>query len=260
MQMGATKEGVANTGADNGTWSSGGSLELLDLLFDGMPSTTVISRTLSGASRNQQGTSTEASMDLVLTQPSNIREAVNPGGRATGAVDLPASATGPVGDGQLVVPTGGGSSATTAKYNLTIPQKSGGQTDIEMTGATSGTGHDQVLQVLKGGVHRVPGISLVGNGVDGEDQKAAGELAGGKGPLTAFTEMEVDTLDGNKGPETSPAWKWPIQSSMVTPRISQHISPPMSLNWPSSTLTWMLSKVSRTPVHAAGVMGKHLCP
>ncbi len=162
-------------------------------------------------------------MDLVLAQPGNIQEAVNLGVRATGAVDLPASATGPVGVGQLVVPTGGGGSATMADLNLTIPQENGGQTDIEMTGATSGAGHDQVLQGLDGGVHRVSAITPVGNGADGEGQTVAGELTGGKGPLTASTEMEVNTPDGNKGPETSPALKGPIQASMVTPRNSQHI-------------------------------------
>jgi hypothetical protein len=89
-----------------------------------------------------------------------------------------------------------------------------------MTGTTSGVGHNQVLQGLNGGVHRVPAISLVGNGADGEDQTAAGESAGDKGPPTASTEMEFDKSDGNKGLETSPAWKGPIQFSMVTPRIS----------------------------------------
>ena len=57
---------------------------------------------------------------------------------------------------------------------MTIPQESGGQADTEMTGATSGIGHDQALQGLDGGVHRVPAISLVGEGVDGEDQTATG--------------------------------------------------------------------------------------
>ncbi len=71
-KMGATKEGVDITGAKNGTWSSDVSLKLLDLLFDGMPSTTVISRTLSNASGNWQGTSTEATTDSVLAQFSNI--------------------------------------------------------------------------------------------------------------------------------------------------------------------------------------------
>jgi hypothetical protein len=89
-----------------------------------------------------------------------------------------------------------------------------------MTGTTAEESHDQVPLSLSGGVHRVPAISPVGNGADGEDQTAVGEPAGGKGPPTASTEMEVDTLDGNKGPETSPAQKGPIQSSMVTPRIS----------------------------------------
>ncbi len=63
----------------------------------------------------------------------------------------------------------------------------------------------------------------MGNGADSEDQTAAGESAGGKGPPMPSTEMEDDRLDGNKGPETSPAWKGPIQSSVVTPRISGHI-------------------------------------
>jgi hypothetical protein len=53
--------------------------------------------------------------------------------------------------------------------DLTIPQESGGQMDIEMTGATSGVGHNQVLQGLDGGVHRVHTIFLVGNGADDED-------------------------------------------------------------------------------------------
>jgi hypothetical protein len=92
-----------------------------------------------------------------------------------------------------------------------------------MTGATSGIGHDQALQGLNGGVHRVPAISLVGNGVDSKDQTMAGELSGGKGPPTASTEMEVDMPDGKKSPEISPAQKGPIQSLIVTPRISWHI-------------------------------------
>jgi hypothetical protein len=94
---------------------------------------------------------------------------------------------------------------------------------MEMTGTTSSIGHNQALQGLDGGVHRAPAISLVGNGVDSEDQTAAGELAGGKGPPTASTEMEVDMPDGEKSPEISPAQKGPIQSLMVTPRISWHI-------------------------------------
>ncbi len=162
----------------------------------------------------------EAATDSVLAQPSNIQEAVNPEVRAIGAVDPPTSVTGPVGDGQLVAPTASGGSATFVHLDLTVTQESGVQTDIEMTGDTFGVGHDQVLQGLDGGVHRVPTISLVGNGADSEDQIAAGESAGGKGPPTASTEMEVNTSNGNKGPETSPAWKGPIQSSMVTPRIS----------------------------------------
>ncbi len=195
-------------------------LKSLDLPFDGMLSTKVMWRILSGEFGNQQGTSAEATTDTMLAQPSNICEAVNPGVRATGAVDPSASATRPVGDDKLVVPTVGGGSATMVHLDLTIPHESGGQTDIEMTGATAGASHDQVLQSLNGGIHRIPAISLVGNGADGEDQTAAGEPAGGKGPSAASTEMEVDKLDRNKGPETSMAWKGPIQSSMVTRGIS----------------------------------------
>ncbi len=35
--------------------------------------------------------------------------------------------------------------------------------------------------------------------------------------------MEVDILDEKRSLEISPAWKGPIQSLMVTPRISWHI-------------------------------------
>jgi hypothetical protein len=140
MQMGATKEGVDITGAKNGTWSSDVSLMLLDLPYDGTPPTRVTLRTPSSASGYWQCTSTEAAMDSVLTQPSNIQEVVNPGVRATGALHPPASATGSVGDSQLIAPTGSRGSATIVGLKLTIPQKSGGQTDIEMTGATSGVG------------------------------------------------------------------------------------------------------------------------
>ncbi len=89
-----------------------------------------------------------------------------------------------------------------------------------MTGTTSGVGHNQVLLGLNGGVHKVPAISLVGNGVDGEDQTAAGESAGGTGPPKASTEIKVNMSDGKKGLDISPARKGPIQSSKVTPRIS----------------------------------------
>jgi hypothetical protein len=108
---------------------------------------------------------------------------------------------------------------------MTTPQKSGGQADTEKTGATSGLGHNQALQGLDidGGVHRVPAISLVGKGVDGEDQTVAGELAWGKESPTASTEMAVDILDETRSLEISPARKGPIQSLMVLPRISWHI-------------------------------------
>jgi hypothetical protein len=59
--------------------------------------------------------------------------------------------------------------------------------------------------------------------VDSEDQTVAGELAWGKEPPTASTEMEVDIPDEKKSLEISPVRKGPIQSLMVTPRISWHI-------------------------------------
>jgi hypothetical protein len=148
---------------------------------------------------------------------------MNLGVMATGAFHPPASLTGSVRDGQPAAPPGSRGSATIANLNMTIPQESGGKIDIEMTGATSGVGHNQVLQGLNGGVHRAPAISLVGNGVDSEDRTAAGESAGGKGPPTASTEIDINILDKKKGLETSPARKGPIQSLMVAPRISQHI-------------------------------------
>jgi hypothetical protein len=88
-----------------------------------------------------------------------------------------ATATGSVKDGQPVAPTGSGGSATIVGHNMTIPQESGGQADTEMTGATSGVGHNQALQGLDGGVHWVPAVSLVGKGVNGEDQTAAGGVS-----------------------------------------------------------------------------------
>jgi hypothetical protein len=106
---------------------------------------------------------------------------------------------------------------------MTTPQESGGQADTDMTGATSVIGHDQALQGLDGGVHRVSAISLVGKCVDGEDQTVAGELAWGKEPPTVSTEIEVNIPDEKRSLEISPARKGPIQSSMVTPRISWHI-------------------------------------
>jgi hypothetical protein len=121
--MGATKKEADITGVENGTWSSDMLLKLLDLLSDGTPSTTVISKTTSTASRDWQGTrSMEAATDSVLAQPSNIQEVVYPGVRATGAVDPPASMTGPVGDGQLVATTGSKGSTTVVNLNLTIPR------------------------------------------------------------------------------------------------------------------------------------------
>ncbi len=221
MQMGVTKERADNTGAVNGTWSSDALLKLLDLPFDGTVSTEVVPRILSGASRNQQGAITGATTDTVLTQPSNTQEAVNSGEKASGAIDPPAITTRSIGDGQSVAapPSGGKGCALMADLGLTIPQR-GGPTDIEMTSNTVGASLNQVPLSISGGVHRVPTTSLVGIGVDGEDQTEAGEPTGGKGPLTVSTGMKVDTADKQTGLETSPAQKRLPQSSMVTPRIS----------------------------------------
>ncbi len=167
-----------------------------------------------------QRTSTVAATDYKHAQPSNIQDVANSGEMSTGVVHPLANVTGSVGDGQPVAPTGSGGGTTIVNHNMTIPQESGGQPDMGMNGATSGVGHNQALQGLNGVVHRVPAISLVGNGVDGKDQTAAGELSGGKGPPTKSTEMEVDMPDKKKSPEISPVRKSPIQSLMVIPRIS----------------------------------------
>jgi hypothetical protein len=203
-QMGAIEEGADNTGAVNWTWSSDVLLKLLNLPFDGTLSTEVVPGILSGASVNQQGASTRAWIDTVLTQTSNICEAVNSGVIATGIVDPPAIATGSIGDGQSVSapPSGGKGCASMAELDLVIPH-GGDPTDIEMTSATTGASPDQVLLSLSGGIHRVPTTPLVGIGVEGEDQTAAVEPTGGKGPLTVSTEMKVDMLDEKKGLETS---------------------------------------------------------
>jgi hypothetical protein len=170
-QMGATEEEADNTGAVNRTWSSDVLLELLDLPFDSMVSTEVVPRILSSASRNQQGAITGATTNTVLTQPSNIQEAVNSGKKASGAVDPPATATGSIGDGHSVAapPSRGKDCTPMADHGLTIPQR-GGLTYIEMTSAIVGASLDQVLLSLSGGVRRVPTTSLVGISVGGEDQ------------------------------------------------------------------------------------------
>jgi hypothetical protein len=175
-----------------------------------MPSTTVTLDTPFGASGYQR-TSRDAEMDYKHAQPSNIQDVANPGEMSTGVVHPLATATGSVEHSQPVAPTGSGGGATIVNHNMTTLQESGGQADTEMT------------QGLDGGVHRVSTISLVGKGVDGEDQTATGELAWGKEPPTASTEMEVKIPDGKRSPGISPAQKGPIQSLMVTPRISWHI-------------------------------------
>jgi hypothetical protein len=207
---------------ENRTWSLDVSLVLLDLPYDSTPFTTVMLDTPLGASGYQR-TSTEVEMDYERAQSSNLQEVANPGEMSTGVVHPLATVTGSAKDSQPVAPSGSGGSATIVNQDMTIPQESGGQADMEMTSATAGVGHNQALQGLDGGIHRVPAISLVGKGVDGEDQTAAGELAWGKRPPTTSTEVEVDILDGKRSPEISPVRKGPIQSLMVTPRISWHI-------------------------------------
>ncbi len=209
MQVGALEERADTTGVENGTWSSDVSLVLLDLPYDSTPSTTVTLDTPFGASGYQR-TSTEAEMDYKHPQPSKIQEVTNPGEMSTRVFHPLATATGSVKDSQPIAPTGSRGGATIVDHDMTIPQESGGQAYTEMTCTTSGVGHNQALQGLDGGVHRVPAISLVGKGVDSEDQTAAGELAWGKGPPTASTEMEVDILDGKRSPEISPVRKGPI--------------------------------------------------
>ncbi len=106
-QMGASREGADTTGVENKTWSSDVLLVvLLNLPYDGTPSTMVMLRTPFGASGYWQRTSTEATTDYVLAQPSNIREVANAGVMATGVVWPLATMTGSVGDSQLVAPTG----------------------------------------------------------------------------------------------------------------------------------------------------------
>jgi hypothetical protein len=152
---------------------------LLNLPYDGTPSTTIMLRTPFGAS-GYQCTSTEAATDYKLAQPSNLQENTNSGEMSTGVVYALAAA-GSVKDNQPVAPTGSRGSATIVVHNMTITQESGGQMDMGMTGTTSCIGHNQALQGHDGGVHRVPAISLVGKGVDGKEQTAVGELSSGKG-------------------------------------------------------------------------------
>ncbi len=70
-----------------GTWSSDVLLVLLNLPYDGMPSTTVTLDIPFGASGYQR-TSTEAETNYEHAQPSNIQEVANPGEMSTGVVPL----------------------------------------------------------------------------------------------------------------------------------------------------------------------------
>ena len=51
----------------------------------------------------------------------------------------------------------------------------------------------------------------------------------------------------------------PIQSSMVTPRISQHIPINEAHLVYINSNSDAIKGIKKTPVHAAGVMEKHLC-
>ncbi len=160
-QVGAPEEGADTTGEENGTWSSDVLLVLLDLPYDGTPSTTVMLDTLFGASRYQR-TSTEAETAYKHVQPSDIQGVANPGEMSTGVVHPLATATGSVEHSQPVAPIGSRGGTTIVNHDMTTPHESGGQADTEMTGATSGVDLNQALQSLDGGVHRVSAISLVG--------------------------------------------------------------------------------------------------
>jgi hypothetical protein len=224
--MVAIKGGADNTRAVSGSWSSDVSLESLNLLYDSMGSTEVVPMTLSGASGNQQGVITVVTMDAIIIQASNIREAVSSCEKASGAVNPPPMATGSIGDSQPVAvpPPGGTCCAPMADPGLTIPQRVGLK-NIEIASATVGASIDQKAVSPSGVVHKVFNTPLVGTAVDGDDhQTAAVEPPGGKGPLMVLTGMEVDTSDKQKDQETSLAQKMLPLTSMVTPRISRHIS------------------------------------
>jgi hypothetical protein len=120
-QIGASEEGVDTTaGVENGTWSSDVLLVLLDLPYDGTPSTMVTLDTPFGASRYQH-TSTEAATDYELAQPTNIQEVANLGEMSTGVVHPLATVTGSVRDSQPIAPTGSGGGVTIVNHDMTIP-------------------------------------------------------------------------------------------------------------------------------------------
>jgi hypothetical protein len=227
--------------------------------FDGTLSTEVIPRILSGASGNQQGASTGAMTDTLLIQPSNICEAVNSGVMATGAVDSPAISTGSVGNGQSVSapPSGGKGCTPMADLDLAIP-RGGGPMDIEMTSATARASPNQAPLSLSGGVHRVPTTPLVGIGVDSEDQTAAGEPTGGKGPLRCRQRWKSTRWMSKR--VWKPLWhRKGFPNTLWLPQGSHNIFPSMRPIWSTSTPTRMPSMVSRTSAHAVGVTATHLC-
>ncbi len=97
MQVRAPEEGADTTRVENRTWSYDVLLVLLDLPYDGTPSTMVTSRTSLGAS-GYQCTSMEAETDYEHAQLSNIQDVMNPGEMLTGVVPPLSLATGSVGD------------------------------------------------------------------------------------------------------------------------------------------------------------------
>jgi hypothetical protein len=188
------------------------SLESLNLLYDSTVSTEVVPRILSGVSGNQQGVITGVMTNIVLTQPTSIREAVNSGKKASGAVDPLPITTGSVGASQSVAapPSESKGCAPMADLGLTIPQR-GGPADIEMTSATGRTSINHVPLSLGGGVHRVPTTSLVGIGEDGEDETVAWEPTGGKGPLRVLQGWKLIRWRSKR------VWKPPWHRSLSRP-------------------------------------------
>jgi hypothetical protein len=121
-QVGAPKERVDITGVEIGNWSSDVSLVLLNLPYDGAPSTTVRLDTPFGATGCQR-TSTEAETDYKRAQPSNIQDVANPEEMSTRVVYPLSPATGSVEHGQPIALTGSGGGAIIVDHDMTTPQE-----------------------------------------------------------------------------------------------------------------------------------------
>ncbi len=85
MQVGAPEKGADTTRVENGIWTSDVLLVLLNLPYEGTPSTTVTLDNPFGATGYQR-TSMEAETDYKHAQPSNIQDVANPGEMSTGVV------------------------------------------------------------------------------------------------------------------------------------------------------------------------------